>query len=88
MATILNSAVLENKNLFLNDHPKKDKQKGGIAISCPASPSEIPTYKLKIAELDCVRNPPKRFENILTLSNEVISLILNSFFLPCLLKNI
>lgn len=45
---------------------KRDKQKCGIAILCPASPLEVPTYKLKFTELDCVRNPPKRCKNILT----------------------
>lgn len=38
---------------------KREKQKCGIAILCPGSPMEVPIYKLKITELDCVRNPPE-----------------------------
>lgn len=62
------SAVLENKNLFLNDHLKKgEKQSHGIAIPYPVSHLKAPTDKCH--RIDRIRNPPKICGSILTLSN-------------------
>lgn len=57
------SAVLENKNLFLNDHPKKGgKQSHGIAIPYPVSHLKVPTDKLSVTELIVLETLPRYVE--------------------------